>query len=257
MIPGFGKQTIVLGSAPDCDIVLTGPGVAPHHARIVHHGGGQLVFVDNGQGPSTAAGRPIPPGQSAPYDLATPFTVGQGVGVPLGHPAIALMLMAPGQKPSPPGQLLIGREASQATLVVQHPGVSAQHALVALDRMHITDLGSTSGVYVGGARIAPNQPVPIDPNGFVVLGRVAVGVSLLMQVADALARGPAAAHAAGPPPGAPHAASPGAATPAPKKHQTVIGQLDFSAGPSTKSIGRTPDNDIVVNHPQVSSKHAV
>src|SRR5262249_32395500 len=43
-----------------------------------------------------------------------------------------------------------------------------------------------------------------------------------------------------------------------KKQQTVIGQLDFRGGQSqTRTIDRTPDNDIVVNHPQVSSKHAV
>ncbi|MET0593590.1 MAG: FHA domain-containing protein, partial [Polyangiaceae bacterium] len=36
MIPGFGKQAILVGSAPDCDIVLAAPGVAPHHARIIH-----------------------------------------------------------------------------------------------------------------------------------------------------------------------------------------------------------------------------
>jgi ABC-type multidrug transport system ATPase subunit len=42
-----------------------------------------------------------------------------------------------------------------------------------------------------------------------------------------------------------------------KKQQTVIGQLDFRSGQmQTRNIGRTPDNDIVVNHPQVSSKHA-
>src|SRR5262249_30894040 len=42
-----------------------------------------------------------------------------------------------------------------------------------------------------------------------------------------------------------------------RKHQTVVGQLDFSAGPMQKSIGRTRENDIVVEHPQVSSKHAL
>jgi ABC transport system ATP-binding/permease protein len=254
MIPGFGKQTIVLGSAPDCDIVLAGPGVAPHHARIVHQGAGQLVFVDNGQGPSAAGGRPIAPGQSAPFDLATPFALGQGVVIPLAHPAIALMLMAQGQKPAPPGQIVIGRDPAQCSLVIQHPGVSGQHAVVALDRMHVTDLGSTSGVYVGANRIAPHQPAPLDPHGVLVLGRVAVAVSLLMQLGQMLARGPAPAQA--PSPGAPDP-SHGSGASGPKKHQTVIGQLDFSAGaPSTKSIGRTPDNDIVVNHPQVSSKHA-
>src|SRR5689334_6608026 len=187
MLPGFGKQTIVLGSAPDCDIVLTGPGVAPHHARIVVQGPGQLVFVDGGQGPSTVAGRPLPPGQSAPFDFSTPFAVGQNVAVPLGHPAIALMLFAQGQVASPPGHLIIGREPAAATLVVHHPAVSARHAGVALQSMLVTDLGSTSGTSVNQTRIAPNHPTPLDPNGVLFLGPVPIAVSLLVQLGQAFA----------------------------------------------------------------------
>ncbi|HRI68924.1 MAG TPA: ATP-binding cassette domain-containing protein, partial [Polyangium sp.] len=43
-----------------------------------------------------------------------------------------------------------------------------------------------------------------------------------------------------------------------KKNKTVLGQLDFGANKApVKSIGRTPDNDIVIQHPQVSSRHAL
>ena len=46
-----------------------------------------------------------------------------------------------------------------------------------------------------------------------------------------------------------------------KKNKTVLGQLDFArggqGGQAVKSIGRTPDNDIVISHPQVSSRHAL
>src|SRR4030095_2583129 len=58
---------------------------------------------------------------------------------------------------------------------------------------------------------------------------------------------------AGPPPSvhAPSAGAPG------KKNKTVLGQVDFSSGQKpVRSIGRTPDNDIVLSHPQVSSRHA-
>ena len=48
------------------------------------------------------------------------------------------------------------------------------------------------------------------------------------------------------------------AGPAKPKHKTVIGQVQLGdTGSSVKSIGRTPDNDIVISHPQVSSKHAL
>ncbi len=49
----------------------------------------------------------------------------------------------------------------------------------------------------------------------------------------------------------------GAGGEAPRKHRTVIGELslDKLAG-AMITIGRTPDNQIVVPHAQVSSKHA-
>ena len=56
MIPGFGKELVSLGSAPDCDVVLQGPGVAPHHARIVKQQGA-LYFVDAGAAPSAVKDR--------------------------------------------------------------------------------------------------------------------------------------------------------------------------------------------------------
>jgi ABC-type multidrug transport system ATPase subunit len=246
MIPGFGKQAIVVGSAPDCDIILAAPGVAPHHARIVHQGNGALAFIDNGQGPSAGAGRPIPPGQTVPFDLQAPFSVGQAQ-VPVAHPAIGLMLMARGTFSAPPGELVIGHDPAQSNLVIQHPAIAPKHAVLACDRMTLTDLGSPAGVSIGQARIAPNNPASVDPRMVVILGPVALQVSLLLQVAQSfgIAVPPAAQAGA-------------AASPIPKKHQTVIGQLDFTQSASqNRSIGRTPDNDIVVNHPQVSSKHAV
>ena len=42
----------------------------------------------------------------------------------------------------------------------------------------------------------------------------------------------------------------------PRKNKTILGQLDFGGGKPVKTIGRTPDNDIVISHPQVSSHHA-
>jgi len=264
MIPGFGKQTILIGSAPHCDVVLQGPGVAPEHARIIHQGGGQLVFTDNGAGPSFAGGQPVPARGTMPFDLRTVFTCGQA-NVPLNHPAIGLMLMERGtMSPWPaPGHIVVGREPSKASLVIRHASVSSRHATLMLDRMMVTDEGSTSGTYTGQGKLPPNQPAPLDPNGVVAFGPVAVPVQTLMQVAHALAA--AQPQAAGP--GAPIAAAPinspapGAVAPAAaggqgaRKHHTVIGNLDF--GKPFQTIGRTPDNDIVLNHPQVSSRHAV
>ncbi|MCL2723623.1 MAG: FHA domain-containing protein [Polyangiaceae bacterium] len=265
MIPGFGKEQISIGSAPDNDVVLQGGGVAPRHARIVKRGS-HLVFIDDGAGPSTANGAPVAPRTETPFDFQRQFAVGQ-VLVPFSHPAIVLMAMSRGQQKAPPGQLVIGREAATSSLVVASSAVSATHAIVMMDRMMVQDSGSTSGTYIGGGRIPPNVPVPLDPNGVVAFGPVPVPVPLLGQLAQAFAGGGAGAptggfapSAYGGPPGGPAGSPAGAGGPAsdaPHKHRTVIGELklDELRG-SVISIGRTPDNKIVVSHPQVSAHHA-
>src|SRR4051812_38194802 len=142
MLPGFGKEQVSIGSAPDNDVVLQAPGVAPRHARIVKQGG-QLLFLDGGTGPSFASGAPVAPNQPVPFDFRTPFTVGNAP-VPLAPPAIVMMIMSRGRLTAPPGQLVIGREADSANLVVATPAVSASHATVMMDRMMVQDAGSTS-----------------------------------------------------------------------------------------------------------------
>ena len=279
MIPGFGKQTITIGSAPGCDVVLAGAGVAPEHARIVHQGGGKLLFVAVA-GNATAAGRPLAPGEQAPFDLRTPFTVG-AAQVPLSHPAITLQLMALGSLASAPGQLVIGRDPTRASLVIQHPSVSSQHATVTLDRMMVIDHGSTSGTYVGTTKIASGTPTPLDPNGLLAFGPVPVQVPLLMRLAQAARGGGAGAPTPGPAPApfpqapmvapagqpgtmamnvgqapGPQGQAPAPAAGPPRKNKTILGHLEFDGGKPVKTIGRTPDNDIVIGHAQVSSHHA-
>ena len=276
MIPGFGKQTITIGSAPTCDLVLGGQGVAPEHARIVHHGGGKLVLTPAAPN-VTANGQPVQPGAEAAFDLRTQFFIGQ-IPIPLNHPAITLMLMANGSVTPPPGQIVIGRDATRASIVINHPSVSSQHATVLLDRMMVIDHSSTSGTYVGTQRIQPTSPTPIDPNGILAFGPVPVQVPLLMRLAQASREQPAGAHvpaaapfvqlptAAQPMAQQPHVSGAHAASGTPpqaavsgapgKKNKTVLGHLDFAPNASVKNIGRTPDNDIVIAHPQVSSRHA-
>jgi ABC-type multidrug transport system ATPase subunit/pSer/pThr/pTyr-binding forkhead associated (FHA) protein len=270
MIPGLGKQRILIGSAPHCDIRLGAPGVMPEHAAIVQQGGGSLIFVDSGTGPSTAGGKPLAPGSSTPFDFRTEFTVGQAP-VPNAHPALALMLMVIGQAAHKPGELLIGRDPARANVAIQHPNVSGLHARFTLNPLGIIDQGSTSGTWLGQQRIAAETPTPLDPHAFVAFGPVAVPVQLLLSLAAALSH-PGAAHAAPvqaaglAAPAMPGTAAVPAAPPVQSadgpprpKHKTVIGQIQMDAGGPKpfKTIGRTPDNDIVLPQPQVSSRHAI
>ncbi len=277
MIPGLGKEQVTIGGAPDNDIVLQGPGVAPHHARIVRQNG-QLFFVHAGAGACFANGAPVPPEQPVPFDFRTQFIAGQ-VPVPLAHPAIARMILSPGALQVPRGHVVVGREAARASLVIGNAAVSANHATLMLDRMVVVDSGSTSGTYVGGQRIPPNQPVPVDPNGIIAFGPVPVPVALLMEYAQAAAGGAPAGAAAdlphvaagyGPPPQqqqapqqpagalqAPGGASHDAASGAARKHRTIIGELSLeNLAANVITIGRTPENKIVVPHAQVSACHA-
>jgi ABC-type multidrug transport system ATPase subunit/pSer/pThr/pTyr-binding forkhead associated (FHA) protein len=263
---GLGKEQLSLGSAADNDIVLEGSGVAPHHARLVKQGG-HLQLVDLGAGPTSANGAPVAPGQSAPFDFRTTFVLGQ-VPVPIAHASIVSMILSPGQATAPRGQVIIGREAARASWVIAHPSVSGLHATVMLDRVMVQDHGSTSGTWVHGQRIAPNQPTPYDPTGFVSFGPVIVPASLLAALGQAVPQPSPVAR----PAHAPIAASPapqlgsgvGAMSPAPpgaadavKKHRTIIGELSLDKlAASAITVGRTPDNQIVVPHAQVSSRHA-
>ena len=136
-----------------------------------------------------------------------------------------------------------------------------------LDRMVVVDHGSTSGTWVGGMQIPPNQPTPVDPNGVIAFGPVPVAVSVLVHLAyGGLAQLPGSSPSVMmSPTGVQAEMAPAAATAQvlhdasapPRKHRTVIGELQLNEAQSAAvSIGRTPDNQIVVNHPQVSSKHA-
>lgn len=262
MIPGFGKSSILIGSAQHCDIRLGAPGVAPEHARLEHRGGGSIVFVDNGVGPSFANGAPLAPGASAPFDFHTEFAVGQAP-VPKAHPAITLMLLERGKAALTPGQLVFGRDPSRANLVLHHPNVSSHHATFSINPLTVTDHNSTSGTWLNQHRLPPNQATPVDPRGFVALGPIAVPIDLVVHLAGLLG---GAAPGANPLPGtavqpqvAGDASADRSSNPTPRpKHKTVVGQVRMAEGGSaTKSIGRTPENDIQIPHPQVSSRHAI
>jgi ABC transport system ATP-binding/permease protein len=256
MVPGFGKQTITIGSAPECDLRLMGPGVLPIHAKLSHVGDGQLLFQDEGSGTCTANGQLLPRGGNAPFDFRVQFTVGQ-VPIPLAHPAITLMLLSRGNLPFTPGQLVFGRDAARANIVVQHRAVSAAHATVQLNPLMLTD-HSTSGTWVGQNRLPANQPHPVDPNTLIALGAIPLPMALVLQLAHAFATGGAAAGSAMAAAGAAAGATGGAqAGGSSRRHKTVVGQISMAqSAQQSQTIGRTPDNDIQIQHAQVSSRHA-
>jgi ABC-type multidrug transport system ATPase subunit/pSer/pThr/pTyr-binding forkhead associated (FHA) protein len=256
MISGFGKQSISIGSSPSSDIRLGGPGVQPVHARIERRPNGSLVLINGASGSTRAAGEPLGPSAEHAFDFRTSFTLGEGSPLPLTHPAITLMLLGRGQVAPSAGELRFGRDPARNDIVVHHPIVSGQHASLSLSPLSITDRASSSGTFVDQERLASGSSRPLPAGAIVRLGPVPFAVTLLEELSRALpAAGAAPALAAR---AEPTQARPEASAAPAARHKTIVGQFAMgSGGQQTKSIGRTPDNDIQISHPQVSSRHAL
>ncbi len=257
MISGFGKQSISIGSSPSSDIRLGGPGVLPVHARIERRANGALMFI-NASGSTRAGSDALGAEEERAFDFRTSFTLGEAAALPLTHPAITLMLLSRGQAAESPGEVRLGRDPARNDIVVQNPIVSGQHASLTGTPLTITDRGSSSGTFIDSERLPSGGSRALPASAIVRLGPVPFSVALLDELRRALPGMPAAA------------ATPGAArlegtqarpelAAAPVRHKTVVGQFAMggSAGPQTKTIGRTADNDIQISHPQVSSRHAL
>lgn len=143
-------------------------------------------------------------------------------------------------------EVVVGRDAARSHLVLQHPAVSGAHASFHRGRRTLRDLGSTSGTYVAGRRLGSGEEVQLAEHEAIAFGPVVL-VARDLFVAAGVALAASSPHA-------PAAAAP--VTGGQPKHRTIIGELQMDAGASTVTIGRTPDNQIVVPQPQVSSHHA-
>ena len=252
MLPELGKKTLTIGSAPDCDIRLAVASVEPHHARIINEQ--DQLWFENGTAASTCNGQPLAPHARVEFDFKNDFQVG-GASVPITHPAIPALLLYEGELPRQPGVLTIGRDPARCHWVIRHPNVSGRHATVRSDPMTLTDHGSTSGCWGNRQSLPANQTVPLDANTVVALGPVPLPMSLALRLLQANAADE---------PKAPEEGARGTAQanrlsqPQAPRHRTVLGQMARVSGThETQSIGRTPGNDIVLEHAQVSSKHAL
>jgi hypothetical protein len=69
--------------------------------------------------------------------------------------------------------LIVGRDAV-ADLVVEDATVSRRHALLQNENgvIRMTDLGSSSGTKINGAKITPDLPSSLEPGDFIQIGRL-------------------------------------------------------------------------------------
>ncbi len=69
------------------------------------------------------------------------------------------------------GLVTIGR-ARDANVFIDHISVSREHAVLDVETMTLTDLGSRNGTFVGGERLQPNVPILIGRGESIVIGEV-------------------------------------------------------------------------------------
>jgi ABC transport system ATP-binding/permease protein len=260
---------IVLGREnPHCHVVLENPSVSARHATVTLN---PLTVTDHGSTTGTWVGRNrLPANQPVPLDPNSVLAVGpvpvpvavllqlaQEIAAAGAFPAASALpvpagsvLMPPGSGAVPPGSVHLppGSGPIPPGSVHLPPG----SAPIPPGSVHLPP--SAAPIPQGSVHLPPGA-API-PQGSVHLPPGAVP--------GAPGSPPAEAPPGGGGPGqgmsgtglSPALAMSGIQQPR-RKHKTVIGQVAMAGAKPFQTIGRTPDNDIVVPHPQVSSKHAV
>lgn len=145
--------------------------------------------------PGLIPSRP-PEGASRSTDAVAPvrplptFTPPAGPNAPAASPRPVWRLLLPGGRSIPVTRpVLLGRNPSRAVhsaeaepIALDDPTstVSKTHALLAPDgdALTVTDLYSTNGVVVAGARAVAGEPVPVTSGAEVLLGDLSLRVEL-------------------------------------------------------------------------------
>ena len=156
--------------------------------------------------------------------------------------SLTLRVIQPGgqtrEYPLTASGLSLGRGPNN-NIVLEDAKVSASHARIELrgSIVQITDVGSTNGTYVNGELIAARIPKPVKPGDTIKLA----GTTMSIQFA-----------------GAGTSAQPGARQGTGLVLQVqVAGRVDEMAiAKQELNLGRADDNDVIVDSPQVSGRHA-
>ena len=147
----------VIGSRPDCDIIVDQPTVSGRHCQIQFEDGQwQVKDLDstNGtwvDGVRIEAVRDI--------DRGTPIRLGQTVYLDWQ------------QVPSTEPEITIGR-SKENDVTLEHASVSGRHARLRCtpDGLVLEDLGSTNGTYIDGVRMPPHEIRQLVPGQTIQMG---------------------------------------------------------------------------------------
>ncbi len=156
--------------------------------------------------------------------------------------------------PVSPGTITLGR-VPENMVPLAHDQVSRQHAQISWDSRgcSVMDLGSRNGTLLNGTRLAQRQPEPLQNGDCIQIGPFSISLEMAPAAAASPAGAPSAIPLAAP-------STPGNVAPAgpvagrPPAPPTGVLNLQ---GRVTIKLGRAPDNDIVIDHPQASRYHAI
>jgi ABC-type multidrug transport system ATPase subunit/pSer/pThr/pTyr-binding forkhead associated (FHA) protein len=145
-------------------------------------------------------------------------------------------------------RILVGRDKSECDLVLSQPFISKLHAAFETDEAHRTivrDLGSKFGTFVNGRAVESQELCEGDRIGFGPAGLIGFTYTLGSDAAADTVVRPAQPPAT-PSPAVPHPV-------AVSGNGSTVLQVSAT---SALTIGRAPDNDIVLNAAGVSRHHA-
>jgi len=278
----LGESTSI-GRDGQNDLVLSDGNVSRRHAQIFLRGDGAWLVDLGSRNGTRVDGQPVPanvPRQLAPGQT---FNVGD-TSLQLGLASSASLRLPPASRQPPvhtahgtpdaenvllystgqgvwrhypltAGQALIGRGAD-CDVVLDDAGVSRHHASLRLDAngIWLIDLGSTNGTQVGDQPLLPRQKRQLRPGEvFTIHGTGLVVVPAAQARAAMPDVGVVETSAPATRPGADEQTAVGTpvAAAAVALQQLSLGTLERA------TIGRSQDNQVVLDHPRVSRYHAV
>jgi ABC-type multidrug transport system ATPase subunit/pSer/pThr/pTyr-binding forkhead associated (FHA) protein len=166
----------VCGSAPACDLVIAGPGIAARHCVLKQYPSG-YALEDLGSPYGTFLnGKRLGVRDPEWVSSSDAIVLGPSTRLPWPVPSRSSVRMAPAA-----GTITIGR-APESTVVLDYPMISWNHARLRREgsRLVVEDLGSTNGTSVGrtGNRV---QQAEVQPTDVVFFGSLKVPVSRLLD----------------------------------------------------------------------------
>jgi ABC transport system ATP-binding/permease protein len=251
------KRELTLGRRLENDVVLDDPKVSGSHAKLIFASETPMVVDLGSRNGTLLNGQPLPPNTPTPFQLGDAITVGRfslsvraaTADAPAPPPVSQQIRISASPQPGIAVQhehrlvkypleqasLTIGRAPDNA-VAIQDSRISGRHARLERigDEVRIVDLGSSNGVFYQGRRVASQT---LQDGDVVYLSQ-----SVRVQFRRHIGFQPAKA--------------------APKKRQATqpapmpTKSLDLR-GQDVIKIGRAKDNDIVLDHPQVSRYHAM